>query len=84
MDENEFDREDPLSLNRSTVTETVMISETPNLIIDDEHVVLVLGEGKTTISLIDDSHRSVSLHFQINFNREILLQCHKGYQIVSY
>ena len=56
LNENEFDCEDPLSLYRSTVSETVMISETPNILIDDESAIVAPGEGKTPVSLTDDEY----------------------------
>ena len=56
FEENEFECEDSLSLYRSAVNETVMISESPNVLIDNENGIIAPGEGKIPISLTNDEY----------------------------
>ena len=52
-EEDEFLNEDPLDLYRTPANETLLISEIPK-VIDDENIIVVPGEGKTPYSLIND------------------------------
>ena len=52
--EGEFDNEDPLNSFRTHANETLLVSEIPNMVIDDENTILAPGEGKIPYSLIND------------------------------
>ena len=50
--ESEFDKEDPLNTYRTPANETLLVSEIPNMVVDDENAILAPGEGKIPYSLI--------------------------------
>ena len=52
--ENEYDTKDLLNLFRTPANKTAFISEIPNVIIDDENIIITPGERKTPQSLIND------------------------------
>ena len=52
--ENDHDTEDPLNLFRTPANKNVLISEIPNVMIDDENIIITPGEGKTPQSLINN------------------------------
>ena len=53
-DESEYDVEDPLNSFRTPASETLLVSEIPNVLVDDENIILAPGEGQTPNSLTND------------------------------
>lgn len=56
MLENEFEKDDTLNSYRTCANETLLISDIPNILLDDENTILALGEGKTPFSLTNDNY----------------------------
>ncbi|XP_066934413.1 uncharacterized protein [Clytia hemisphaerica] len=79
--ENEFDSDDPLIAYRTPTCETVIVSEVPNIILDDENAILAPGEGQIPNSLTQDEFCEELAHphlfptgkFGYNVERDIKL-----------
>ena len=52
--ENEFESEDPLNSYRTPASETLLVSEIPNVVVDNESAILAPGENQTPYSLTRD------------------------------
>jgi len=53
---DEFEIDDPLNTYRTPANETLLIPETPNIMIDAENAIIAPGEGKSPYSLLMDDH----------------------------